>query len=898
MDNLHIRVFRLLLRLYPARFRDVYGDEMTAFFVQRLGRARGAGGAPAVAWLWFRSVTDIAKTAAAERRMSKKRSNNPWKGSSMVISLLNDVRYAARRLRHSPLFTLSAVAILAVGIGLNAAVFSLVDAILFRPVPFVNAEEIVHIYQDSDDGDPSSTSFPAYRDMAAMPEVFAGVAARSPAGATMETEEGPVRVSLDFVTASYFAVLGLEPSRGRWLSSEHDHVGSEMAAVVTHHTWRTRMGGDPDVVGRTIRLNNLPVTIIGIGPASFNGEAGALRTDLWLSISSTPVGGPFRVANLDRREDHWYQVKARLAAGVGVEQARAAMTGLAQHLAAEFPELNEGREITVFEHDEIRFHPDLDRALVPAGAGLLTVAGLILLLACSNLANLLLVRGIVRRPEMAVRLALGAGRARVVRLLLLEALLLSSLGAAAGLGLAAWSLQLVPSLPLPIPGAGGGLDVAFDHRVMTFGVLLALATGLLFGLVPALRCARGDLAAALREEGRGRSAGPGASLLRGGLVLVQVAVSIVLIVGAGLLTRSLANARRVDPGVDAGRIAVLGTNLQQGGVSDGEAAVVATQLLERVAAIPGVERAALTTRLPLQSGGTTTQIVDRYEPRTGTGSVELPFAVVSREYLETMGIPLLAGRGFTVDDRLGSPRVVVVNETAARLYWGGSAPGGRIRAQSSPDAWRTVVGVVADSKVSSFSEPPTPMIYYSAEQAGVSAFLVVARTAGDPAALLSPLRVALADVRSTLPVTQLAALDNMLGDTLAGARILTLLMGAFSLLALLLASLGVYAVVSFNVERRSQELGIRAALGAAQSRLVGAVVGESLVAVGLGVGVGLWLALLAVRGLEGLLFGVETFDALTFSVAALLLLGAAATAALLPALRVGRIDPVDVLRSG
>lgn len=812
-----------------------------------------------------------------------------------MSDLLQDFGYAARRLRHTKLFTIAAIAILAIGIGLNATVFSLVDALLLRPTPFADPESVVHIYEDSDDGNPSSTSFPAYRDMAAMTDVFAAVAATSSGDATWDMADGPQDVAIEFATASYLPVLGLEPARGRWFSPEHDQVGSEMVAVVSDRTWRARMGADPDVIGRTIRLNNLPVTIIGIGPANFNGEAGALVTDLWLSISSVAVGGPYRVANLDRREDHWYQVKARLASGVSVERARAAMHALALHLADAYPDLNRGRDITVFAHDEIRFHPGVDGALRSASVALFTVAALVLLLACSNLGNLLLVRGIARRSEVAVRLALGAGRGRVMRLMLFEALLLSGAGAVAGLVLAGWSLNIIPSLPLPIPGAG--LDIGIDYRVIIFSVLLAIATSLLFGLLPSLRATRTDISTSLRDEGRGRSAGRSVSLLRGGLLTMQVAVSLVLVVSAALFTRSLANIQRVDSGVDVERIAVLGTDLQQGGVTDDQAGIATSQVLERLAAVPGVERVALTTRLPVQGAGTTTQVVDGYVPAAGTGSVELDYATVSDGYFATMGIPLPAGRSFTADDRPESPRVIVVNETAARVFWGGNALGRRIRSESAPDGWREVVGVVADTRVTSLDEAPVPMIYYSAGQVAPVSFMIVARTTGDPALLLEPLRIALRDVRPALPVTRSMTLDSHFGDALAGARMITRLMTAFSLLALLLAGLGVYTIVSFTVEQRAPELGIRSALGASRSRLVGMVMGETLVIVALGVLIGMFAAALAARGMESMLFGVGSFDAAAFATAAVLLLTAAGAAAFLPAMRAARADCVDVLRN-
>lgn len=894
----HTLVFRLLLRLYPRRFRESYGGEMTRFFVERLGRAVEEGGGSAVARVWARTVVDVVKTALAERGSRLAPKDNRRKGKESMSSFLHDLRYAAGRLRKAPLFTVSAIVILAVGIGLNAAVFNVVDAVLFRPGPFQDPDRIVHIYQDSDDGSPSSTSFPAYREMAVLTDVFAGVAATSQDDAAFEDAEGSRDVSIEYATASYFPVLGVAPSRGRWFGRAHDQVGSEMVAVVSHHTWRTELGADPGIIGRAIRLNNQPVTIIGVGPRGFNGEAGALVTDFWLSISSTPVGGPYRVTNLDRNEDHWYQIKARLADGVTVEQAQTAMDGLARHLAEVYPELDEGRDITVFAHDQVRFHPADDGTLLTANVGVLVVAVLLLLLACGNLANLLLIRGISRGPEMAVRAALGAGRTRIVRLLLLEALLLSAAGGVAGLGIAALSIRFVSAVSLLSPG--GALDLRFDHRIVVFGLLLTLATALLFGFLPALRSAKASPAGGLADAGRGRSAGAGVSVLRGGLVAAQVAISVVLIVGAGLLARSLANAERVDPGVDADRVAIVVTNLRQGGVTDGEADVVVTQLLERVEAFPEVERAAVTTRLPVQAGGSTTQIVDGYEPPSGTSSVELPYATVSRGYFETMGIPLVAGRTFSPSDHAEAPEAVVVNEAAARAFWGGNAVGGRIRSQGGDGEWREVIGVVGDVSVTDLRQPPTPMVYYSTEQWGVTSYFpvtLVARTRGRPAAITEALRGAVQDTRASLPITRLLTLDAHLGEALSGTRTVATLMGGFSLLALLLAGLGVYAAVAFAVGRRAHELGIRVAVGATSPRLITMVVRESLLVVGLGLAAGLVMAVPTMRGLEGMLFGVGVLDGTTFGSSAALLLAAAAFAAFLPARRAAKLDPVEVLRS-
>jgi len=809
--------------------------------------------------------------------------------------LLQDLKYAARRLRRTPLFTLFAVAILGVGIGLNVAVFGVVDALLLRPAPFSQPESIVHIYQDTDSGTPGSTAFPAYRDIAALTDVFAGVAATSSATANWEMPDGPREVAVDFATASYFQVLGLRPQRGRWFDAEHDRVGAEMVAVVTDRAWRARFGADPTVLGRTIRLNNLPVTIVGIGPRNFNGEAGAVGTDFWLSISSVGVGGPFRVTNLDRRQDHWYGVKARLAPGAGVEQARAALQGLAARLAEENPDLDKGRDITLFRYDQVRMHPQIDATLTAGGIGVSVVAAVVLLLACSNLANLLLVRGLARAPELAIREALGGDRSRVGRPLLLEALLLSALGGAVGLA-AAVCLQGILS-GMPLPPFGGGIDLRFDFRMVTFSVAAALGTGFLFGVVPSRRSAKSGVAAVLREGGRTQSVGRGSSLLRGTLVAAQVALSVVLVAATGLLARSLVNAERVDPGVDGQRIAVIGTNLLQAGVSsEVEAGVVATQILERIGALPGVERVALTTRLPLSSGPVSSTVVEGYEPPNGTNAIEMPVAIASRDYFATMGVPLLAGRGFSAADQPESPGVVIVSETAARLFFAGDAVGRRIRRQAEPDSWREVVGVVADVKVTDLQEEATPLMYWSAEQVGAGGFSVVVRTAGDPAALLPVLPRALRDVRESLPVTRLMPFEAQVASALTAARTSALLMGAFAALALLLAGLGIYAAVSFSVERRTQEIGIRVALGATGASLIRMVVGESLAVAGIGIVAGLGLAALVALGLRGALFGVAPVDGASLAFAAASLIAAAGVAAFVPARRAALADPSEVLR--
>ena len=807
--------------------------------------------------------------------------------------LIQDLKYAARRLHRTPVFSAFAVAILAIGIGLNVTVFAAVDAMLWRSVPFTEPERIVHIYQDSDGGEPTSTAYPAYRDIAALTGVFAGVAATRGGAASWETPDGPRDVAVEFATASYFPVLGLAPSRGRWFDAGHDTVGAELAAVVTDKAWRTRFGSDPNVIGRTIRLNNQLVTVIGIGPQGFNADGGVAAADFWLSISAVGIEGPFAIANLERRQDHWYTVKARLQPGVTIERARGELQTLATQHGELFPEIDRGRDITVFALDDVRIHPSIDPILAGSGVGLFVVAGMVLLLTCGNLGNLLLVRGLARAPELAIREALGGDRARIGRPLLLEALLLSLLGGALGLLAAIWLQDVIASVPLP--PANQALDVRFDYRMVTFSIVAALATGCLFGLLPSRRSATTNVASTLRDAGRGHSAG-GKSLLRGALVAAQVALSVVLVAASALLARSLINAERVDPGVDADRIAIVGTNLLQGGVNQEETGIVAAQIRERIGALPGVESVALTTRLPLAGGPTASTIVEGYELPRGTSAIEMPIAMVSPEYFSTMGIALLAGRNFAATDRRESARVVVVSETAARMFFGGDAVGRRVRPQDDSTDWREVIGVVADVKVEELQESPTPLMYWSTEQVNTGGFSVVVRTAGDPAALLGTLPRALREVRPSLPITRSGAFATHLANALAAARTSTALIAAFAALALVLATLGIYAAVSFSVERRTHEIGIRIALGASTLQLVRMVVGSSLLVAGAGVVVGLVLAMLAAQGMRALLFGVAPLDTASLTAAGLLLVAAAALAAFVPALRASRTSPLAVLR--
>jgi predicted permease len=816
----------------------------------------------------------------------------------MMDKLWQDIRYAARHLVRSPVFTLGAVALLAIGIGANTTVFTLVDSLLFRPQPWTNPDEVVFVYQDSDDGEPSSSSFPATRDMAGS-DVFVSVAAITPSNAAWEGPDGPQPVSTEYTTSSLMEVLGLSVQRGRWFGPEDDVPGNGLVAVVSAPTWHSRFGSDPDVVGRTVRLNGQPVTIIGVGPEALTGTYTPLVTDFWLSISSTIVTGTYQVQNLEFRSDHWYDVRARLAPGVTVQQAQAAMDALAARLAEEYPEYNRGRGITVFSSRDVRVHPSGDGDMYLAGGLLSAVVLTVLLLACANLANLLLVRGLSRSGEMAVRSALGAPRGRVARLFLIESLLLAALGGAAGLLLTRWALAAIPSLPLA-DVMGGTLELAIDGRVAFFSVGLMVLTGVLFGLAPAVRSARTDVAQALRDDRRGSSGGRGTMRMRSLLVAVQVAASLILVLGTGLLARSLSALQSLDAGLDVDRVAYVRTDWSQAGLQGGEDGRVAIdEMRRRVEAIPGVTLAALATRLPAQNQGSTTTEVEGYTPPAGTDAVELPFAVVSDGFFETMGIPLRAGRLFSDDDVAGTSQTsILINETAARRFYGDADPiGRRMRSQGSQEWNRTIVGVVGDVPVGSLGEDPRPIFYFSTRQTTRLPGYLVARTEGDPGALAANLRQAVSDMSVTVSVSAQGTLASHFGATLSTPRMAARAMGAFSLLALLLAGLGIYAVVSFSVARRTAELGIRMALGAGRAGVVRMVVREVVGVVVVGLVAGLAIAGLAATRIGGLLYGIDALDPVTFVGAVATLVLVSGVAAYVPARRAAGADPVEALRA-
>jgi predicted permease len=907
---------------------------MIELFRVRLERAIEAGGLKGRLEFWIESVRDLGATALPERleqwgvkkvkkvrrsaidpgRATRRRTASvepnisPRRRGLFVESVFQDIKHSLRLLAKSPGFASIAILIVALGIGANTAIFSVVDSFLFRPMPWEKPEELVWIYQDSDDGNPSSNSYPAYRDMAEHTDVFSGVMAMINArSARYLTNAGEaLQVTVSYVTSGYMSVLGLSPSRGRWFEQLHDVPGGEPVAVVSYRSWQKLFGAAADILGRPVRLNGATVTIIGVGPEGYTGVLPGVDNDFWVSVSSAgPVGGDFYWSTLERREDHWFLAIGRLLPGVSAQQAQAAMNILAQRLANDHPDLNDGRDITVYPASRVRQHPDGDAYLYAGGAMLMAVVGMVLLIACGNLANLLLARASTRGREVAIRLAVGSTRARLVRHLLTESVILSTAGGIVGLVFAYASGRLIvanrPPLPLPVT-----IEVNLDLRVLTFALCLSVLTGVVFGLAPALRASRPDLVPSLKDANEAFNIGkrPSRRLrwlgLRNVLVMIQVAASIVLLVAAGLMVRSLENAQDVDLGYAADGIAVLQADVREAGYEGEAGSQIFTELRRRVGGLPGVQAVGMTTRLPTSAfGGSSTLEIEDYLPVTGTGEVEVIYGFIDPDFFGTYQVPVLHGRNFTESDRDGSERVALINETFARRYFGTSdAVGRRYRHQGYPDSWVNVVGVVNDFKVRSPDEPPTPMFFRPlAQYPGVSRLYLVARTAGDPSETVAMMRRELRSIDSDVPVHQAGTMADHVSQALALPRAAAGMLGVFGGLALLLASLGLYAVVAFVVSRRSAEMGIRIALGASGGRVFGMVVREMMVVVGIGVVMGLALSQLATPLLESVLFDIAPSDPLTLATVAVLLGLVTLFATWLPARRAARVDPMCAMRA-
>ena len=821
-------------------------------------------------------------------------------------SLIQDFRHAFRALTRNAGFAAVVVLTLALGIGGNAAVFSLLRASLFAGLPYPEHDRLValDLVQATGEQMMESWSYPKYQTMLANVTTLELITARRGADVILSGGSEPTRTYQEATTADYFALFGARAALGRVLLPSDDLPGAPSVAVLTDHIWRRLFGADTGVVGRMIRVNGVPVEVIGVTTPDFRGVSG--RVDLWVPIQALPVLGFGRV--LERRWAHSFTVFGRLKSGMTLEQAQAELTVVGGIVDAAHPEPGDSKAKWTATAEPIA-RGQANAELRDVFAILTGAVALVLLLACVNVANMLLARAAARERELVIRAALGAGGGRLTRHLLAESVLLALIGGATGLGLAAWGVDLLRTL-VPITTGGHGLlyftpqSLRLDGWVAAFAAALALGTGIVVGVVPAWRFTRPESSSALRE-GAGTARGLGSlrrPTLRGSLAAVQVALAVVLLAGAGLMIRTLTNLAAVNPGFDPGGVLAFTYRLPPADARANDPAFHA-QVLERVAALPGVRGAALAACPPL-SGCYDLNSVTRIDGGPQLPDDEQPMMRtqhVSDAFFATLGIPVVQGRTFTADDRRGSEPVIVINETAARRFFPNTSPLGRGLAVStgltSGDSTARIIGVVPDVRHQALTERATPELYISLRQMPTPSPAVFLRTSGDPYALLAPARAALREIAPEAPINQVTTMPQLITASTAGERLVGWSLAGFAGLALALAALGVYGVVAFSVSQRRREVAVRMALGAEPGRVLSMILREGMALVAAGAVLGVAAALLLGKTLANQLYGVAPRDPLTLVTIVAVLGGVAALATLLPARRAAAADPMTALRA-
>ena len=872
------RFYGLLLRLYPAEFRERYGRAMADFHRDRIAMARATGESSAM--LWLRTILDVVSSAAAEHA----RSAIPRE--PVMRTLSQDLGYAIRGLLRRPAFTIIVVATIALGVGANAAIFSVVNGILLRPLPYPRADRVVVFGHEPPHWLASEPDFLDYhRELRS----FEALAAYTQSDVTLTGGDNPERLRLVRATEDFFPALGVKPLLGRAFAND-EYVGNPpRVLVISHGLWQRRFGGDPTIVGRETSINGITRTIVGVMPPHFNFPQAT--TDVW---SPMPRSNP---DSLSPRGNHYLFMVGRLTPTATVPSAFAEANVLAKRFMHDFPE-NYDPKVPLTPHI-VSVEEQLVRGSRPYLLALLGAVGFVLLIACANVANLLLVRGESRQREMAVRSALGASSFRLFSQSLTESAVLAALGGGLGL-LLAWlgDRVLLRLAPPSIPRLD---EIGIDWRVVAFCAAAALATGLLIGLVPGWRASRGHSSEALKAGGR--AAAHGSSSLRQVLVVAEIALAVVTLAGAGMLVRSLWNLQDDDLGFDPRRVLTAKVALWQRTYNNQRTAAFVGQTLERLRAVPGVRAAGAMGWLPVVDAGGMWTVEPEGKPYPpGRGPAAVPQHATPGA-LAAIGLPLVAGRDFSDADRDGALPVAIVSERFAQGIWPGESALGKRFKLSGPAPLLTIVGVVRDIHARGFGDTPEPTMYFSFAQSGTSAFMprnvtILARTTGDPSTLSSSLKSIVHALDKTAPVSEIRTLEQVVGTSVSTRRFNTAMLAGFAVLALVLAGIGTYGVISYGVTQRSFEIGVRMALGAEDRSVVALVMSEGMRLAVLGLIAGLALSVVVARAMRALLIGVSTLDMPSLAITAVMLIVVAAAATLLPARRALRVSPLDVIRGG
>lgn len=879
--SLSERVYGALLRLFPPDFQRGYGTDMRDLFRDHLRDARARAGLRGVTALWIRTIPDLFFTGFHEHE------------DEMLHAIVQDARYAARILRKNPVFALVAILVVALGTGAVSTIFSVANAVVLRPLPGVpDAGDVVSLQRVRRDGGGSRSASYPYAAYLTEHAKTAQVAAWEMIPLTLSTGDGGLLAQSNLVTANYFDVLGVRPLLGRLFTTAEAGIGAPSRVIVIGAgLWQREFHGDSAVIGRDLRVNGQHFTVIGVAPPSFNGMFPIVRTDAWVPMNTQPLvrrGGDL----LRSVGSGWLELVARVNPGASRRAVATELSSLTKQFSAANetgPSADIGQFSTVQVARATGLPMDAATPVLAFFGVLLVVSGLVLLIASVNVASMLLARAVARRREIAVRIALGAGRRRLVRQLLTESVLLFSAGGAVGLMLSFYLTRLMTRIELPVDVALA-IDPTPDARVLMVTLGVALVTGVVFGLAPALQGSRGDVASTLR--GDTSASARSRSRLRNVLVGAQVAASLMLLATSGLFVRALARGHSVDPGYDISHTATALVDVGVAGYDTTRSKAFYTALTERLRAYPGVTQVAYTRVVPLSMNNMGYDVaIPGHSDRDGNSTTNL----VAGGYFELFRLPIIEGRALLESDDERQPKVAVVSEGfVKRFFPGASGVGRQFKLDSSTTV--TVVGVTRDVKFAKLDEQSGAMLYLPIAQHWRTDVNVLVKTTGDEHTLAGPIRAEMHALDPMLPPPVVVTLERSAGVALLPQRFAVGVTAALGLAGLLLATIGLYGVLSFSTAQRTREIGVRMALGAAASDVVRLVVGEGMRVVGIGMAVGLVLALVGSRALAPFLFGVNPLDAVTYAATATILGGAAMVACLLPARRAAATDPMLAIR--
>jgi macrolide transport system ATP-binding/permease protein len=821
-----------------------------------------------------------------------------------VSTLIGDVRYSVRSLLKNPGLTLAAVLSLALGIGANTTIFTWVQAVLFRPIPVAADPGSLRIAaMENREGQSRSWSYPNYRDFRDRVSMM-DVVAQDDQTFSIAVDQSVLgqgaggqaeRAWGGLVSGNYFEVMGVRAAAGRLFTAQDDVTpGGHPVAVISYAYWQRRFAADGAVIGKQITINNTPITIIGVAPEGFIGSFLGVSSAAWvpMAMQREMMGGD----RMNQRGNGWFQSIVRLKPGVSQAQAQAEASSIMAQLEQEHKDFNDGRRLRIVQTWEAPF--GAATVLAPILAVLSTLVALVLVIACANVANLLLSKAVSRRREVAVRLSLGASRLRLMRQLLTESLLLALVAGLGGVAMAYWTMDVimafVPPVDMPID-----LGLRMDATTLLFALAVSMMTGLVFGLAPALQASSAHTIDALKEEGRSGGGGKSTGRLRSALVVAQVAVCLVLLVGAALFLRSFVAAQTLSPGFETDHVVTASVDMFPSGYTGERNREFQRRAIDAIAAVPGVRSVAFGTRLPLGFGGnnSTSVGVEGYVPREEE-EIVINYTTVGPRYFETMGIPIREGREYAATDAPAAQTLVIINDAMAKRYWPkGGALGGQLRLGGK--TLLQVIGVVADSKYSSINERPLPQLFFPLARGEASTLRMFVRTAGDPAPMVAEVRNAIHAIDPALPVYDARTLNEHMQVAVFAQKMAANLLGAMGVLALLLAAIGLYGVRASAVTQRTQELGLRLALGASPGSLLGMIVGQGMKLTTIGLVIGLAIALGAfgsIGAVRTLLPGISPLDPMTFVGVPVVLGLIALLASWIPGRRAGKVDPLVALR--